>query len=204
MKKLPTALPSCQCLTRCLRHLPVFTLKDVNLHHLSTRKDKNNVTSKTLERERKLKNEGCLSPNSIFTKNTKNTFTIKSQCSATMKKIKRDVVVTLTRKTSRVEKTKCSRPAGGSSYCNHMITLLFEISDCSLKRLTEVSQEVSCTSQARKWGIPGESGSFKEPIMNKVVWKDVNKNGVNPTLYDPRNKLTTLTLVVNLKHCKLH
>ena len=37
-----------------------------------------------------------------------------------------------TRKTSRTEKIKCSYPAGASSYCNHIIALLFEIADYSL------------------------------------------------------------------------
>ena len=27
--------------TKCLKHLPVFTLKDISLHHLSSGKDKN-------------------------------------------------------------------------------------------------------------------------------------------------------------------
>ena len=67
------------------------------------------------------------------------------------------------------------------------MALLFEMADYSVKGLTEVLQEVSCTSQARKWGISGESDSFKEPIMSKVVCKDVNKKGVNRTLYDPRS-----------------
>ena len=62
-----------------------------------------------------------------------------------------------TRKTSRVEKIKCSCPAGASSYCNHIMAFLF---DYSLKGLTEVRQEVSFTSQARKWGIPRESDSY--------------------------------------------
>ena len=42
-----------ECWTRCLKHLPVFTLKDINLHRLSSGKDKNTVISKTLERGRK-------------------------------------------------------------------------------------------------------------------------------------------------------
>ena len=151
-----------ECETRCLKYLPVFTLKDINLHRLSSGKGKNTVISKTLERGRKFKNEGYLCSDSIFTKCTKNTFTIKGKCCASMKKIKRDVVVTLTRKTSRVEKAKCSCPAGASSYCNNIIALLFEIADYPLKHLTEVLQEVSCTGQARKWGMPGESDSSKE------------------------------------------
>ena len=53
-----------------------------------------------------------------------------------MKKIKRDVVVTLTRKTSRVEKIKCNCTVGASSYCNRMMTLLFGIADYSVKGLT--------------------------------------------------------------------
>ena len=141
-----------ECWTRFLKHLPVFTLKDMSLHHLLSGKDKNTVISKTLERG-KFKNKVYLCPDSIFTKCVKNTFTIKAKCCASMKKIKRVVVVTLTRKTSTVEKAKCSCPAGASNYCNHIIALLFEIEVYSLKGLTEVPQEVSCTSQARKWGI---------------------------------------------------
>ena len=104
-------LSSDECWTRRLKHLPVFTLKDINLHRLSNGKDKNTGISKTLERGKKLKNEGYLCSDSIFTECTKNTFTTKVKCSASMKKIKRDVVVTHTRKTSRVEKAKCSRAA---------------------------------------------------------------------------------------------
>ena len=94
-----------QCWTRCLKNLLVFTLKDINLHRLSNGKDRNTVISKTLERRRKFKNEDYLRSDSIFTKCTKNTFTITAKCSASMKRIKRDVIVTLTRKTSRVEVT---------------------------------------------------------------------------------------------------
>ena len=129
-----------QCSTRCLKNLPVFILKDINLHRLSNGKDRNTVISKTLERRRKFKNEDYLRSDSIFTKCSKNTFPIKARCNATIKRIKRDVAVTLTRKTSRVEKAKCSCPAGASSYCNHIMTLPFEIADYSLKGLTEVMQ----------------------------------------------------------------
>ena len=37
------------CCTRCLKHLPVFTLTDIDLHRLSNGKDKNTVLSKTLK-----------------------------------------------------------------------------------------------------------------------------------------------------------
>ena len=41
------------------------------------------------EEKEKIKNEGYLCTDLIFTKCTKNTFTIKAKCSASMKKIKR-------------------------------------------------------------------------------------------------------------------
>ena len=93
-----------ECWTRCLKHLPVLIFKYINLHRLSSGNDKSTVIFKTLETGRKFKNEGYLSSDSIFTKRTNNTSTIKSKCSTSMKKIKRDVVVTLTRKIFRAEK----------------------------------------------------------------------------------------------------
>ena len=93
-----------ECWTRCLKHLPVLIFRYINLHRLSSGNDKSTVIFKTLETGRKFKNGGYLSLDSIFTKRTKNTFTIKAKCSASLKKIKRDDVVTLTRKIFRVEK----------------------------------------------------------------------------------------------------
>ena len=42
-----------ECWSKCLKHHPVFTLKDINLHRLLSGKDKNIVIPKTLERGRK-------------------------------------------------------------------------------------------------------------------------------------------------------
>ena len=98
-----------------------------------------------------------------------------------------------------MKRPKCSCPAGASSYCNHIMAFLVEIADHSLKGLTEVSQEVSCTCQAGKWRIPCESDSFKEQIMSKVVCKDMNKKGVDPTLYDPRNKFDNIDFSCKLE-----
>ena len=125
-----------ECWTRCLNHVTIFTLNDINLHRLPNGKDKNTAISKTLETGRKFKSEDYLCTDSSLFKCTKNTFTIKAKCSASMKKTKRDVVVTLTRKTSREEKIKCNWTVGASSYCNCMMTLLFGIADYSVKGLT--------------------------------------------------------------------
>ena len=61
-----------------------------------------------LERGRKFKNKGYLYSDSIFTKCTKNTFTIKAKRYASMKKIKRDVVVTLKNIQSRKSQMQLS------------------------------------------------------------------------------------------------
>ena len=66
-----------ECWAKCLKHLPVFTLNNTNLHRLSSRKDKNTVISKTLERIRKFTNEGYLCSDSIFAKCTKNISQLK-------------------------------------------------------------------------------------------------------------------------------
>ena len=92
-----------ECWTRCLKHLPVLIFRYINLHRLSSGNDKSTVIFKTLETGRKFKSEGYLSLDSIFTKRTKNTFTIEAKCSASLKTIKKDVV-TLARKIFRAEK----------------------------------------------------------------------------------------------------
>ena len=92
-----------ECWTRCLKHLPVLVFRYISLHRLSSGNDKSTVIFKTLETGRKFKNEGYLSLDSIFTKRTKNTFTIEAKCSASLKTIKKDVV-TLARKIFRAEK----------------------------------------------------------------------------------------------------
>ena len=112
--------PSNECWTRCLKHLPVFALKDINLYCSLSAKGKNTVISKRLKEKENLKTKATCVQSSIFTKCKKNTFKIKAKYSASMKNIKRDVAVTLTRKTSRVEQAKCNGQAGASSYCNHV------------------------------------------------------------------------------------
>ena len=92
-----------ECWTRCLKHLPVLVFRYISLHRLSSGNDKSTVIFKTLETGRKFKNEGYLSLDSIFTKRTKNTFTIEAKCRASLKTIKKDVV-TLARKIFRAEK----------------------------------------------------------------------------------------------------
>ena len=74
--------------------------------------------------------------------------------------------------------TKCSCPAGKSSYSNHVITLLFEITDYSLHQLISVPEEKACTSMAQRWSVPSANLSAK-PIMNTAIRKNPgSKKGI--------------------------
>ena len=128
-------------------------------------------------RGRKLKEERFLSSVSVFTANTKNHFVVKCQCQASMKKVPRFVSVTIDRKTGLVI----------SGSCNHVMAILFELADYSLRGFRTVPKEKACTSTLRKWGVPGENSShLKEPVMKTTVQKSVSKKGIRCTVYDPR------------------
>ena len=102
-----------------------------------------------------------------------------------MKKEKRNVTVSISRKYSNVVKGQCSCPAGKSGYCNHVMALLLELADYSLNQLTTILEEISCTSRLRQWGVPGQA-SYKSPVMETTVQKETTSKGISSTLYDPR------------------
>ena len=66
------------------------------------------------------------------------------------------------------------------------MSLLLELARYSLEKLDRVPEEKACTSQSRKWGIPGEKGLPKEAIMSTSVQKELSNRGIKSTLYDPR------------------
>ena len=67
-----------------------------------------------------------------------------------MKKDLRNVFVSMNRPTSMVSSADCSFPAGNSGYCNHVVALLLELADYSLRGLKKVPEEKACTSVARQ------------------------------------------------------
>ena len=170
---------------KSLAFLPQFTIKELEQHRLNSGKTPDSAIIKTLDRGRKFKNERYLSSDSIFTKWDGNNFHVKCQCKASMKKEKRDVLVALDRSAGNVLSAKCTCPAGQSGYCNHVMALLLEIADYSLNQLECVPEEISCTSQLRQWGVPGES-SNKAPVMDTVVQRQTTSRGISSTLFDPR------------------
>ena len=72
-----------------------------------------------------------------------------------MKKDLRKVFVSIYRAISMVSSADCSCPAGKSGYCNHVMALLLELADYSLRGLKKIPEEKACTNVARQWGIPG-------------------------------------------------
>ena len=66
------------------------------------------------------------------------------------------------------------------------MALLYELADYSLQSLIKVPSERACTSQLRKWGIPGDKESKKEPLMKTSIVTQDHKRGIQPTLYEAR------------------
>ena len=170
---------------KCLKEMPLFTIKDIEEHRLNSGKTRDTAIIKTLDRGRKFKEERYISADSIYTRYDEKLFCFKAVCKASMKKEKRNILVQLDRTTGNVHHAECSCPAGQSGYCNHVMALLLEVADYSLNQLQNVPEEVACTSRSRQWGIPTES-SMKAPVMSTVVQKKPTKKGIQCTIYDPK------------------
>lgn len=80
-----------------------------------------------------------------------------------MEKEKHFVQVHLCRKLSH-----SSYPAGNGSYCNHIMTTFFVISDYSLNALIFFPLELICTSKIRQWIIAGKKYCSKAPVMETI------------------------------------
>ena len=159
--------------------------------------------TKTLVRERKFKEERFLTADSIYTTKTKNLFKAKGLCKASMKKDLRKVFVSINRATSMVSSADCSCPAGKSGHCNHVMALLLELADYSLRGLKKVPEEKACTSVARQWGIPGNKDLPKAPVMSTTIKKQADKQGISSTLYDPRIYVDNERFMQKVKKFKL-
>jgi len=141
------------------KRCPIFTIKEIEHHRLESGKSKDSAIMKTLDRGRRFQEERYVSADNILTKNSNETFMIKGKCRASMKKEIRSMSVSLNKENSNVVSVSCTCPAGKSGYCNHVMALLFEIAEYSLKQLQSVPEEFACTSQSRRWGVPPSTTS---------------------------------------------
>ena len=94
-----------------------------------------------------------------------------------MKKDLRKAFVSINRATSMVSSTDCSCPAGKSGYCNHVMALLLELADYSVRGLKKVLEEKACPSVARQCGILGNKDLQKAPVMSTTIKRQAEKQG---------------------------
>ena len=189
--------------SKTLVGMPTFTIKGIEKHRQLSGKIQGLPITKTLVRGRKFKEERFLTADSIYTTKTKNLFKVKGLCKASMKKDLRKVFVSINRATSMVSSADCSCPAGKSGYCNHVMALLLELADYSLRGLKKVPEEKACTSVARQWGIPGNKDLPKAPVMSTTIKKQADKQGISSTLYDPRIYVDNERFMQKVKKFKL-
>ena len=135
---------------KSLEMLPQFTIKEIEQHRQLSGKTPESAIIKTLDRGRKFKNERYITSDSIFKKCDKGIFYVKGLYKASMKKEKRSVAVKLCTTTRKVLDGSCSCPAGKSGYCNHVMALLLELADYSLRQLKSVPEGIVCTSRLRQ------------------------------------------------------
>ena len=87
--------------------------------------------------------------------------------------------VSIDKKSGNVIEGHCDCPAGRSGYCNHVMALLFELANYSLRQLKSVPEEPVCTSKKREWGLPSDKKKYPLPVMSTSIYGDVNKKGVS-------------------------
>ena len=63
----------------------------------------------------------------------------------------------------------CSCKAGQGGFCNHLVTLLFQVSHYSKSQLSTIQEEQSKTSQPQTWHKPRAEGIQAEPVMDTTV-----------------------------------
>ena len=190
-----SAKPKSDGWSKSLKSFPIFTKVQIDKHKEKSGKRKlssdkeGKPIEKTVKKGLKFKEERYLNADGIYTRCDDQQFYFKAKCRASMAKREvHDLTVSLDILTGDVKAACCTCKADKSSYCNHIMALLFEIADYSLYEMDAVPEEKSCTSRARNWGIPGEKDFPKEPIMSTTVQRQLSRRGINPTLYDPRSR----------------
>ena len=95
-----------------LEFLPVFTRHKIDRHAKNCTKTKRKATKKTDFRGSLFKQERYLISDTLYTVEKGNFFLAKHCCRASMKKVKQNVLVHISRRTSLAENASCTCPAG--------------------------------------------------------------------------------------------
>ena len=59
-------------------------------------------------------------------------------------------------------------PAGKSCCCCHIMVVIWKLDDLSRNKNVQPTDNRSCTSKPRKWGIPGKTIVQHKPIMTET------------------------------------
>ena len=164
--------------------LPIFRIRKIDLHVRKCGKLRGKSISKTSVRGRLFRDERFLSSDSVY--NTFNLlyFFVKDAKQVWRKNYKMFEFNYVRRQLWCSYKATCSWLTGKSGYCNHVMSLLYEIAEYSLNQITEVPQEKACASALRKWRVRWNKEVVKEIVMSTTLISSDQKKGISPTLYD--------------------
>ena len=164
--------------------LPIFTRREIDLPIRKCGKLKGKSISKTSVRWRLFKHERFLSSDSVYTAVNLLYFLCQSSMQPSMKKELRNVWIQLCKRTGEGYKATYSSPAGKSSYCNHVVALLYEIAWYSVNQVTEVPRKKPAQVFSENREVPGNEEVVKESVMRTTLISSDQKKGIPSTLYD--------------------
>lgn len=185
--------------------MPMFTQAEMK-HHVANsgkklaNKDDHTVTTNLRKAKRFLDDEYL---ENIECADDKNYFYFKANCCHSFKKNEAPhrLKLALCIVSGQIMKAECSCKAGESSFCNHLLALMFKVVKLSLNEcenttdlVQEDDQQPSCskTSLLQKWHKKGGGSNIApEPVLEVVVKKtkmddEVSKSCVKPLLYEAR------------------
>ena len=137
----------------------MFARKEVDEHRSDKRKadDVSKPIKKNSESRIKIsEEERYLSSDTVYRKVFGNSFMVEVKCCASMstREIQK-LEVSLDLTSGNVLVAHCTCKAGNSGYCNHVMSLLFQLACLPFGRL-RVPEQAACTSMSRKWGTSGK------------------------------------------------
>ena len=127
--------------------------------------------AKTLKRETRFQEERYLSSDDVCARVTGQEFQIKSRCRASMST--QDVhnqEVNLQLSSGDVLSAKCTCKAGKSSYCNHVMSLLIEITDYYLHQQRSLKKQHVLREQG------GGGSPERETFLKSQYWLHPSKS----------------------------
>ena len=126
-----------------------------------------------------------------------NSFLVRANVSASMKKNQYLIYVHFCQKEGDILYAKCNYKAGMGGCCKHVAAVLFQLNEYKQLNLNSVPFDKTCTEVLQQWHVPAE-GKNSEPIkLSKVSFeksdleKDLNNSRKRPFVSGNRNFCAT-------------